>query len=297
MKSPLEKSGRTTGELLDRYELYARAAGFSRAQLNHMRSCVGLLDRFLHGIEDMREVNAADFRRFLVDLRDRPVWRGLKNEQARHLSGTSINTYARAIKAFFIWLNVEAIIPSNPLAAVLAPRKPKTLPKVYSEKDLRAVCATAAASIRDNAVFCLFLDSGIRLSELGTLKIGDVDTQSGTLKVRGKGNKERFAYFSVDAVKHVDRYMRQFRHGAGKGDFLFLTKDGQPLQARGIQSLLLRLGEKAGLEERLTPHKLRHSFATLSLKYGGNLEYIRKILGHTDIKTTSEHISMYRMRM
>ena len=114
MKSPVEKSGRTTGELLDRYELYARAAGFSRAQVNHMRSCVGLLDRFLHGIEDMREVSAADFRRFLADLRDRPVWRGLKNEQARHLSGTSINTYARAVKAFFNWLNVEGIIAEQP---------------------------------------------------------------------------------------------------------------------------------------------------------------------------------------
>jgi site-specific recombinase XerD len=236
----------------------------------------------------MREVNADDFRCFLADLRDRPVWRGLNNEQAHRLSGTSINTYARAIKAFFIWLHAEAIIPSNPLATVPAPRKPKTLPKVYSEKDLRAICVTAAASIRDNAVFCLFLDSGIRLSELGTLKIGDVDTQSGTLKVRGKGNKERFAYFSTDVAKYVDCYIKQFRQGAGRGDILFLTKVGQPLRARGIQSLLLRLGKKAGVEERLTPHKLRHSFATLSLKYGGNLEYIKKILGHTDIKTTSE---------
>jgi len=80
--------GRTTEELLDRYELYARAAGFSRAQVDHMRSCVGSLDQFLHGIEDIKEVTAADFRRFLADLRDRPLWRGLKSEQARHLSGT-----------------------------------------------------------------------------------------------------------------------------------------------------------------------------------------------------------------
>ena len=120
--------------MLDRYELYARAAGFSPAQIHHMSSCVGLLDRFLHGIQDMKEVSAADFRRFLADLRDRPVWQGLHNEQARHLSGTSINTYARAIKAFFNWLNVEGIITSNPLASVTIPRKTKTLPKVFPRK-------------------------------------------------------------------------------------------------------------------------------------------------------------------
>ena len=85
MKSSVEKSSRTTEELLDRYELYARAAGFSRAQVVHMRGCVGLLDRFLYGTKDLTEVNAADFRRFLADLRDRPVWLGLKNEQARRL--------------------------------------------------------------------------------------------------------------------------------------------------------------------------------------------------------------------
>jgi site-specific recombinase XerD len=253
-----------------------------------MRSCIGLLDQFLQGIEDIKEVTAADFRRFLADLRDRPLWRGLKTEQARHLSGTSINTYARAVKAFFNWLKAEGIIADNPLAAVPAPRKPKTLPKVYSEKELRAVYAAASANIRDEAVFCVLLDSGIRLAEFSALKIGGVDTESGSLKVRGKGNKERFAYLGPDGAKCVDHYIKECRQGAAKGDFLFVTKDGQPLQARGVQSLLLRLGKKAGLDERLSAHKLRHSFATLSLKYGGNLEYIRKILGHTDIKTTSE---------
>jgi integrase/recombinase XerC len=284
--------GQTIKELLGRYEVYAEAAAFSDAQIDHMRNCVRLFDQFLQGIKDIRkdirDVTAADFRRFLADLRDRPLWRGLKKEQARHLSGTSINTYARAVKASFNWLKAEGIIADNPLAAVRVPRKPKTLPKVYSEKDLRAVNDAAAANIRDQAVFCVFLDSGIRLAELSSLEIGNVDTQTGILKVRGKGNKERFAYLGTDTAKCVDRYIKECRQGAAKGDPLFVTEDGQPLQARGVQSLLLRLGKKAGLDERLSAHKLRHSFATLSLKYGGNLEYIRKILGHTDIKTTSE---------
>jgi site-specific recombinase XerD len=208
------------------------------------------------------------------------VWSGLPNAQARHPSGTSINTYSRAIKAVFNWLYSQGIFADNPLAAVPTPRKPKTLPKVFSEKGMRAVCAAAKDSVRDNAVFSLFLDSWLRLSELGGLKIGDVDTQSGTIKTLGKGKKERLVYLGADAVKCLDCYIEQFRQGATRGDFLFLAKDGHLLQTRGIQSMLLRLGKKAGLEERLSAHKLRHTFATLSLKYGGNLEYLRIIKGH-----------------
>jgi hypothetical protein len=83
-------------------------------------------------------------------------------------------------------------------------------------------------------------------------------------------------------------YHKQARQSAARDDFLFVNKDGRPLRARGIQPMLLRLGKKAGLSKRLSPHKLRHTFAMLSLKYGGNLEYIRKMLGHADIKATSD---------
>jgi integrase/recombinase XerD len=288
MKSSEEKMGRAIEELLDQYELYARAAGFSNAQVTLMRMCVGLFDRFLGGIKNIKEITAADFRHFLADLRDRPVWQDLKTEKPRRLSGTSINTYARSVKTFFHWLNTEGIITNNPLTAVPAPRKPKTLPKVYSEKDLKAVWSIASSNIRDEAVFCLFLDSGIRRAELGGLKIGNIDLQSGFIKVFGKGNKERFSYLSSDGVKIIDLYIKEFRQGAAMDDFLFVKKDGQPLKAGGIRSLLLRLGKEAGLNETLSAHKLRHTFATTSLKYGGNLEYIRKMLGHTNIKTTSE---------
>jgi integrase/recombinase XerC len=282
-----EKSGGTIEEVLKSYELYARAAGFSPSRIGQMRSCVGLFDQFLHGIKDIRKVTADDFRRFLANLRDRPAWQGLNNEKARHLSGTTITTYGRAVKTFFNWLFTEGIIADNILVSVKIPRNPKTLPKVYSEEELIVVFAAAAASIRDLAIFCLFLDSGIRLAELAGLQMGDIDTQNGTIKVRGKGNKERFACFGDDAAQCLDQYVKKFRQNGEKDTPLFLTEEGKPLQARGIQALLLRLGKKAGLEERLAPHKLRHTFATLSLKYGSNVEYIRKLLGHTDIKTTS----------
>ncbi len=204
------------------------------------------------------------------------------------LSGTSINTYARAIKTFYSWITEQGLISANPLAPVKIPKKPKTLPKVYTEPELRALLAAAEANIRDKAIVSLFIDSGIRLGELAGIKMGNLDIDAGWVKVMGKGRKERIVPFQSDAAQCLELYVAAKRQNAGKDDFLFLTEDGLPLSKRGVQSLLVRLGKKAGVQERLSPHKLRHSFATLGSNYGANLEQLRIILGHSDIKTTSD---------
>jgi site-specific recombinase XerD len=270
-----------------RYELYAGAAGFSTAHIEDMRNSVRYFDQFLGGIKDPSTVTADDFRRYLVYLPTRPVWKGLKNEQVRLLSGTSINTYAREAQTFFKWMAEEKIIPADPLAAVRIPRKPKTLPKIYSEQDLVAVIRAAKTSLRDNAIFSLFIDSGIRLEELEGIKIGDLNIPEGWVRVMGKGRKERIVPFHPDAGRCLSLYIEAERKHAGKDEPLFLTDDGQPLSKRGVQAVMWRLGKNAGIKERLAPHKLRHSFATLGNKWGASLEELRIILGHADVSTTS----------
>jgi site-specific recombinase XerD len=133
-------------ELLERYTLYARARGFSDAYIEHVCRCVGFFNDFLQGNKEADKITADDFRRFLVELRGKPTWGGKKGEIGRLLSGTTQNTYGRAVKAFFSWLKAEGIIANNPLAVVAAPRKPKTVPKVYSEKELYAVFEAAEVS-------------------------------------------------------------------------------------------------------------------------------------------------------
>ena len=113
-------------DLLNRYELYARAAGFSPGSVNHMRNCIGYFDRFLGGITDPARVTADDFRRYLTDLPNHRIREGFNNEQPWPISGTTINTYARAVQTFFSWLASEEIIPANPIARVKIPKKPKT---------------------------------------------------------------------------------------------------------------------------------------------------------------------------
>jgi site-specific recombinase XerD len=282
-----EKLSKVIIDLLIQYELYAHSKGFSDSQIDNTWLCIGLFDQFLGGIKDITAVSTDDFVRFLADLHERPAKTGHKRGKTHLLSGTTINSYARNVKAFFSWLNKQGIIDINPLATVSPPRKPKTIPKVFREGELITI-SKAVSSVRNRAIYDLFLDSGLRLEELSKLDIKDVNISSGSVKVKGKGGKERWVYFTQPVSESLDAYFKEFRNDALDNDPLFITPKGRRLTTSGIQSMLCRLGEKAGLQERLSPHKLRHSFATLSLKYGGNLEYIKKILGHSDIKTTSE---------
>jgi len=125
------------------------------------------------------------------------------------------------------------------------------------------------------------IDSGVRLSELTTLLAPDVDLASGRIKVFGKGSKERYAYISPGTALTIHHYLYSVRPEP-------LAVDGYPLASTRVQKILEVIGRQAGLKARLSAHRLRHTYATLCLKNGNNLEYIRITLGHSDIKTTSD---------
>ncbi len=279
-------------KLLEQYELYARASGFSQPQINNVRMCLGLFDRFLGGIRDIGEVTTDDFRRFLADLRTRPSWQGRITEKQRNLSNSTINTYARTVKTFFQWLKNESIIPENTLESVQTPPIGEKVSKAYSEDQMRVVLAEASFNARDRAIFYSFIDSGLRLDELSKLKIGDVDLKNSYAKVlgKGKGKKERYIYLGSHAVNAIDGYIKESGLDASNNDFIFVKSDGKPLTNSGIRSMLIRLGERLGLGIRLSPHRLRHTFATLSLRYGATLEELRKEMGHSNPKTTEGYL-------
>ncbi len=274
-------------ELFQRYELAMQAQGYSQKTVVHVKGCVRIFIDFL-GNKPVSDITADDFRHFIAELRNKDVWAGLPYTKGRKLTSTTINTYARAIKSFWQWLEREGIIKSNPLASIPAPKKAKTLPKVYSEDQLRAVLEVIMENLRNRAIIEVLLDSGVRLSELVSLDISNIDLKTGRIKVLGKGGKERYTYITQSAIQTVNDYIAQSRPMPVGENLLFLNLDGSPLKYNRIQKILELIGRKAGISERLCPHKLRHSCATLSLKYGNNLEYIKLMLGHSNIKTTSE---------
>ena len=277
--------------LLARYRLAARAEGLSEKTIEHINLSVGLFNRFLDGVTDVQKVEADDLKRFIVALRQRSKWPNMPQNKGGSLSGTTVNTYTRGVKSFWAFLLRGKITTDNPLAAVPSPKIPKRLPKTLTEQELIDVFE-AAKSLRDKVIIDVFLDSGMRLDELAGLSKDDADTDSGVIKVFGKGKKERHVFISNKTAAKLASYVLFDRPQPVAEDRLFLSIDGYPLTTSRIQKILARIGEKAGIGKRLSPHKLRHSYATMSLKYGSNLEYLRRSLGHTNIKTTQVYLSV-----
>ena len=272
--------------LLQRYSLDVRARGGSEETIQHTVMVMKFFTDFMGGIDNVTELEGDDLKRFIVYLRQKKKWSGLPHVKDEKLGATAINTYVRALKGFFSWLEREHIIEVNPFSKVPTPKPPKVLPKIFTEQEMKAVFQAVASKPREMALILLFLDSGITLSEIKDLPDTRVDTVNGTLRVfREKTQKERVVYFSSQTAAAIETY-RFNRPDPMAEPHLFLTHDGYPLTGTRIQKILERVGKQAGLSQRLSPHKLRHTFATMSLKYGSNLEYIRIMLGHSDIRTT-----------
>ena len=271
---------------LARYRLDARAQGFSEVTVIHTERCVRAFAAFSGGIGDVAAVGADDLRRFIIYLKDRTARHN--GRQGKKLSPVSVNTYIRAIRSFWSWLERTQAIAANPFTGVPAPRYPRKVARVYSEEQLKALLRYVNSKPREQAIIKLLLDSGIRLSELTGLTVDDIDLVHGSVKVLGKGGKERFSYFSPVTALSPRDYLDKARPQPRGDDYFFLTNAGFRLDKRGVQSSLGRLGRAAGLSTRLSPHMLRHTYATLCLKNGNNLEYVRITLGHTNIKTTSD---------
>jgi site-specific recombinase XerD len=279
------------GILLNRYTIAARAEGLSQETTKIVAFSVNSFASFLGGCDDVTKVTADDLCAFIVILQQKERWSDHPKIHTRgKLSATSINTYVRSIKAFWSWLEKEKIIKANPLASVPAPKLPKKLPKTLTEDQLRVVFKVA--NPRERLILEIFMDTGMRLGEFSGLMVDDVDTRGGIVKVFGKGGKERNVFISDETALSVETYRVFDRPDEPARKELLLTCDGYPLTAGRVEKILQRLGEKAGITTRLSAHKLRHTFATLTLKYGGNLEYVRRILGHTDIKTTEIYLDV-----
>lgn len=188
-------------------------------------------------------------------------------------------------------MQLQGIITYNPLAEVSAPKIPKRLPKILTEDELRALFRISLSD-RDRALLMLLLDSGIRLTELANLRFDDADLKNDVVSVIGKGDKQRHVFISTDTAIWLTIYTCEERPDSQLSNQFFLTNDGYTLTASRIQKILEIIGRKARLKQRLSPHRLRHTYATLSLKNGVNLEFLRRSLGHTDLKTTEVYLTL-----
>jgi len=225
-----------------------------------------------------------------------------------HERGVSRSSIARklgAIRSFFKYLCREGVVASNPARAVATPKLGKRLTPFLSVDDVFCLLASAdgrdVIGLRDRAILELFYGAGIRLGELVALKPDDLELSEGLVRVLGKGKKERVVPIGRAAVRALEDYLKcrseLLLFGPGKGEALFLNRYGGPLSSRGVARVLVKYLKKCGLAGVITPHGLRHSYATHLLDAGADLRAIQELLGHSRLSTTQRytHVSMGRL--
>jgi integrase/recombinase XerD len=229
----------------------------------------------------------------------------LLNLKERNYAATTQARKVAAAKSFFSFLLDEGQIKSNPTQNISSPKVGKALPDAISISQVRqlidqpARLATPEAG-RDRAMLELLYASGMRVSELVSLNLGDVDAQDGNVRCLGKGHKERLIPIYNKAAETVADYARDIRPRLARSDTepaLFLNQRGDRLTRQGLWQILKGYAKSAGLGKQVTPHTLRHSFATHMLNGGADLRSVQELLGHANIATTqiythltSEHI-------
>ena len=266
---------------------------YSPQTLRSYRQALGQFRKFRPGLA-WTEATADDFRAYLFDL------------MKRGRSRATIRLSFAALRSFYNHLTDRGTIPSNVLKLVSLPKPEKSLPQFLTVPQVTALMespsmrkktkqATAWMAARDAAVLELFYSSGLRLAELASLDVKDLDPIGETVRVRGKGARERIVPVGGIALEAISRYRHEASVQSGP---LFINKSRKRLGHRSIWLLLKACVREAGLPATLSPHKLRHSFATHLLDNGADLRSVQSLLGHASLTTTQiyTHVTTERLK-
>jgi integrase/recombinase XerD len=260
--------------------------GLSRNTLNAYRTDLLQYGEFLAAHEaDALKARPADIAEFLADL--------AAGEGRPACSAATIHRKAACLRSFYKHLRRDELIAEDPTAALSAPRRAKRLPHVLNYSEVQVLLAAPrgdeATTLRDRALLEVMYACGLRASETIGLELADLDLREGFLRARGKGSKERLVPIGRQAIAAVNRYLRGGRPklvGERQEPKLFVNFRGGPLTRQGLYKIVQRHARAAGLDGKLSPHTLRHSFATHLLAGGCDLRAVQEMLGHADISTT-----------
>ena len=262
--------------------------GLSRNTLEAYRSDLLQFGRFLEARElTAATAGAADVSEFLTGLAE-----GDGNGRPA-ASPATVHRKAACLRSFYRHLRREGVRDSDPTAAISGPRRGQRMPKVLNRDEVSRLLAQPTGSeptaLRDRALLELMYACGLRASEAIGLDVRDLDLEAGVLRARGKGSKERVVPVGRAALEAVRVYLERGRAGLLRGRLeakLFVNFRGEPLTRQGLYKIVRRHAATAGLEDRMSPHTLRHTFATHLLAGGCDLRSVQEMLGHADVATT-----------
>jgi integrase/recombinase XerD len=281
-----------------------------RGQADHtQRTYAALLNKFVtwaaaQGLADWQSVELRHLMAFLEHERQRALLNQPK-DSPRRLSSESVYLEIAALRAFYRFAENEKLLPSNVAENLSLPRRWKRLPKALSNEEIEKLLAPESPetpqNVCDHAVLELAYASGLRLAELRNLRLEQLHLEAGFINVIGKGNKERVVPIGRKAVAALQRYLEAARPAlltSRSPANVFLTKRGTPFASVTLWLRLKQRVRRAGIARNVTPHMLRHSFATHLLENGADLRVIQELLGHANISTTEvyTHVAGSRLR-
>jgi len=282
-----------------------------------------LLDRFSDGLwlndglarntlESYRR-DISQFAAWLQDEHGRALVEARAADLQRHLAwqvGTrkakprTTSRLVSSLKRFFQFALTEGLRNDDPASALESPKLPRSLPKSLSEDEVQSLLdapdTATAQGLRDRAMLETLYASGLRVSELVGLKTVQVNLDMGVVRVMGKGSKERLTPLGEEATDWIARYQASARAeilGARKSDALFVTSRGAPMTRQAFWGLVKRYAIRAGIGRSISPHTLRHAFATHLINHGADLRVVQLLLGHADISTTQIYTHVARERL
>lgn len=219
-------------------------------------------------------------------------------------STSSVSRTISTLKSFYKFLEINKYTKNSPLGTISNPKNIKKLPKVLSEEEvdkLLDINLKTSFDYRNKAMLELMYSSGLRVSELINLKVNDIDLNNASVRIFGKGSKERIVPLDDYAIEALDNYIKHHRKSLfkhGENNYLFLNNHGNKMTRQGFFKILQKIVKEKNIKSEISPHTLRHSFATHLLKHGADLRSIQELLGHSDISTTQiyTHITSERLQ-
>ena len=259
-----------------------------KRDINQYLMYLGDLD--IKNLSDVKSTHIRDYIRVLSDGGMAPA---------------SISRIISSIRTYYRFLSSENILDENPVLLINNPKLPKKLPDVLTEKEIsfiiNAIQESSQFYQRDKAIIELLYSSGIRVTELCNLEMSNLFIDEDLIRVMGKGNKERLLPLGIRSKKYLDNYIKHSRNSHIKksgSSFVFVSRNGNQLTRAMINIILNKWAKVSGLKKSVSPHKLRHSFATHLLEGGADLRFVQALLGHSDISTTQiyTHIDKHYLK-
>jgi len=283
-------------ELLDEFsDALWLEDGLSR---NTLESYCNDLRQFSVWLENSRNIN-------LIEAGHSDLLEFLAYKVSIKVKANTTSRELSSLKRFYRFLLRQGKIQADPSLNISAPKLPRSLPKNLTEKDVEVLLSAPDVKqligLRDRTMLEVLYASGLRVSELVNLKVAQVSLNTGVVRVMGKGGKERLAPLGEEALNWINRYIKEARLmllGEKTSEALFVTARGSAMTRQAFWHLIRRHAIQAGINKPLSPHTLRHAFATHLLNHGADLRVVQLLLGHSDISTTQiyTHVASARLK-